>query len=269
MQSEKYQGLDILTARKMIINDLENAQLLIKQENIEHALNVHERCGTPIEFVSSKQWFIKIAEHKDIWLRYGEKLNWYPKNRQQDYTLWVNSLKWDWCISRQRYFGVPMPIWYCNACNEPIFAEVSELPVNPLEQKPGTDTCSKCGNKEFIPDGDVMDTWATSSCTPFIIKELVEQEAVKEKLFPATLRPNAFEIIRTWDFYTIVKSHYHVQDIPFKDVMISGHGLDEHGKKFSKRLGNFIPAGKLIDEHGADAIRYWATGGAIRSKFKI
>jgi len=265
----KYQSLKLKEARKQILEDLENKGLLIKQEGISHTVSVHERCGTPAEFVQSKQWFIKIADKKDIWLKYGEKLNWYPKFKEKDYELWVNSIKWDWCISRQRYYGVPFPIWYCSECQETIFANEEDLPVYPHESKPNIEKCPKCGNKSFIPENDVMDTWATSSCTPFLLRELIDDPKIKEKLFPTTLRPNAFEIIRTWDFYSIVKSHYHFNTLPFENVMISGHGVDEKGVKFSKRLGNYILPEKIIAEYGADALRYWATGATLGKNLRF
>ncbi len=258
----KYKGMYLLKARKVILEDLDAAKFLTKQEDITHSLNVHERCSTATEFVLSKQWFIKIDGMKDVWLKYGEQLNWYPKFKAKDYEMWVNSIKWDWCISRQRYYGVPFPIWYCKKCDEPVFAEEKDLPIHPTEKNAPVDKCSKCDSTDFVPENDVMDTWATSSCTPFLLKELVEEKA-KDAVFPVTLRPNAFEIIRTWDFYSMVKSHYHFGKLPFKDVMISGHGLDEKGKKISKRLANYIPADKLIEEFGADAIRYWATGATL------
>ncbi|OGY78481.1 MAG: valine--tRNA ligase [Candidatus Kerfeldbacteria bacterium RIFCSPHIGHO2_02_FULL_42_14] len=264
-----YRGLKIYEARKKIISDLQRKGYLIKQEDISHTLNVHERCGTPVEFILSKQWFIKIADLQKTWLAYGKKLHWYPETKRQDYELWVNSLQWDWCISRQRYYGVPFPVWYCEHCLEPILAHEKMLPVNPAEVKPPLSSCPKCGHKKFVPENDVMDTWATSSVTPFIIRELVRDKQIKKKLFPATLRPNAFEIIRTWDFYSIVKSHYHFQSVPFRDVMISGHGLDEHGRKISKRLGNYIPSEKLLEEYGADAIRYWATGAMLGQNLRF
>lgn len=265
----KYQSQTLKEARKQILTDLQKQRFLIKQEEIKHTVNVHERCGTPAEFIQSKQWFIKIADKKEIWLQYGKKLNWYPKFKEKDYELWVNSIKWDWCISRQRYYGVPFPIWYCSKCEEPIFAKEEELPVYPSESKPSVEQCSKCGCKSFFPENDVMDTWATSSCTPFLLRELVDDPKTKEKLFPTTLRPNAFEIIRTWDFYSIVKSHYHFGDIPFQDIMISGHGLDDEGRKISKRLGNYKPAEELVKEYGADAIRYWATGATLGQNLRF
>lgn len=264
-----YQGLKTEEARTKIISDLRERGILVKQEDVSHTLNIHERCGAPVEFILSKQWFIKIADLKNTWLEYGRKLNWYPKTKQQDYELWVNSIKWDWCISRQRYYGVSFPVWYCENCSEPIFASEEMLPVNPIEDDVPVSSCPKCGHEKFTPEKDVMDTWATSSITPLIIRELVEDERVKKKLFPATLRPNAFEIIRTWDFYSIVKSHYHFNGLPFRDVMISGHGVDEHGRKISKRLGNYIPSEKLLEEYGADAIRYWATGATLGQNLRF
>ena len=264
----KYQGLKLSEARKQIIDDLKKQGSLKKQEELTHIVNVHERCGVPTEFILSKQWFIKITDMEDIWLKRGKELNWYPDYKFKDYELWVKSIKWDWCISRQRYYGVPFPIWYCAKCEEPIFARDKDLPVNPFEDKPSVEKCPKCKGTKFIPEQDVMDTWATSSCTPFLLRELVSGKA-KEKLFPATLRANAFEIIRTWDFYSIVKSHYNFDTIPFKDVMISGHGFDEKGKKISKRLGNYVSPDKLLKEYGADAIRYWATGAGLGQNLRF
>jgi valyl-tRNA synthetase len=261
----KYQGLTIEKAREEIINDLKEQGFLIRQEEIVHSVNVHERCDTPVELILSKQWFIKIADQKEKWLEMGEKINWHPKEMFNSYKLWVNSLKWDWCVSRQRYYGVPFPFWYCKECGELILPEEKDLPVSPTEQNPKISKCPKCGNTELIPETDVMDTWATSSCTPFLLKEL----ANNKELFPVDLRPNAHEIIRTWDFYSIVKSAYHFNDIPFKNIMVSGHGLDEQGKKISKRLGNYVPSDKLVEEWGADAIRYWATGAGLGQNLRF
>lgn len=261
----KYCGLKIEKAREEIINDLKAKDYLVKQEEIKHSVNVHERCDTPVELILSKQWFIKIADNKEKWLEMGKKINWFPSHMFSNYELWVKSLKWDWCVSRQRYYGVPFPFWYCSECEKVIIPEEKDLPVIPTEQKPPVDKCPHCGNTKFIPETDVMDTWATSSCTPFLLKEMINND----KLFPVDLRPNAHEIIRTWDFYSIVKSFYHFNDVPFKNVMISGHGLDEQGKKISKRLGNYTPSDKLIEEYGADAIRYWATGASLGQNLRF
>lgn len=246
--TEKTKPEEILKKRQEILEKLKQRNLLIKQEQIAHVLNVHERCETPIEFILTKQWFIKLLENKKDLLKRGEELCWFPEFMKRRYLDWVKNLKWDWCISRQRYFGVPFPVWYCQNCAETILAEEKELPIDPAEIKK---ICKKC-KKPALPETDVMDTWATSSMTPEIIGS-----------FPKTLRPQAFEIIRTWLFYTIVKAHYHHNSLPFRDVMISGHGLDEQGRKISKRLGNYQDPQKIIQEYGADALRYWATGAKL------
>ncbi|MFA5013807.1 MAG: valine--tRNA ligase, partial [Candidatus Paceibacterota bacterium] len=261
----KYKGMKIEEARKAIIADLAEKGFLEKQEEIEQTVNVHERCETPTELIQSKQWFIKIADLKETWLEMGRKIKWYPEHMINNYELWVNSLKWDWCVSRQRYYGVPFPFWICCDCGEIIVADEASLPVNPFEQDPPVRQCPKCGSNKINPETDVMDTWATSSCTPFLLKELGNNK----NLFPCDLRPNAHEIIRTWDFYSIVKSYYHFNDIPFKNIMVSGHGLDEHGKKISKRLGNYVPSDKLVEEYGADAVRYWATGAGLGQNLRF
>jgi len=261
----KYCGLKIEKAREEIINDLKEKDYLVRQEEITHSVNVHERCDTPIELILSKQWFIKIVDNKEKWLEMGKKINWFPSHMFSNYELWVKSLKWDWCVSRQRYYGVPFPFWYCSECEKVILPDEKDLPVIPTEQNSPIDKCPNCGCTKFIPETDVMDTWATSSCTPFLLKKMINDD----KLFPVDLRPNAHEIIRTWDFYSIVKSFYHFNDVPFKNVMISGHGLDEQGKKISKRLGNYTPSDKLVEEYGADAIRYWATGASLGQNLRF
>ena len=242
---------------------------LLKQEPIKHVTNVHERCGTIVELIPTTQWFIEVLPIKDKLIALGRELNWYPTHMRNMYEDWVNGLEWDWCISRQRYYGVPFPIWFCKECGEIIPADSKNLPIDPTEDCPSIAACPACGGREFIPDNDVMDTWATSSCTPFTIPELVENIDLRKEIFPISLRPQAFEIIRTWIFYSMVKAYYHFGTIPFTNVMISGHGLDEHGRKISKRLGNYIEPEKLLAEYSADAIRYWATGATLGANHRF
>jgi len=149
----KYAGLKIKEARKQIIEDLDKAGLLVSQKKISHTVNVHERCNTEIEILNSKQWFIKYLDKKEDFLKAGEQLKWYPDHMKYRLFNWINGLQWDWCISRQRFFGVPFPVWYCKKCNEVILAEESQLPVDPLKNKP-LKPC-KCGSNEFLPEKDV------------------------------------------------------------------------------------------------------------------
>ncbi|MCL4387241.1 MAG: valine--tRNA ligase [Patescibacteria group bacterium] len=257
----KYAGLKVSEAREKILADLKTSGALVKQEEIENVTYVHERCGTDVEYISTEQWFIKIVEAKDEFLKRGKELNWFPKKMYRIYEDWVKSLKWDWCISRQRYYGVPFPVWYCADCREIILPDKNDLPVDPTADKPKKG-CLKCKSSKIKPETDVFDTWMTSSLTPLIGLRLVKED-LWEKLYPENLRPQAFEIIRTWLFYTVVKSYYHFKGLPFKDVMISGHGLDEKGRKISKRLGNYIIPDRIIEQFGADALRYWATGAKL------
>ena len=261
----KYKGLDIEDARKAIIKDIKKEKLLVKQEKIIHAVNVHERCGTPIEFVFSKQWFIKYLDLKEKMLKWGQGFSWKPEHMKNRYDNWVNGLQWDWCISRQIEYGIAFPVWYCKKCDEVILADEKDLPVDPVEDKCPVSKCSKCGSTEFIPETDVINTWATSSLTPTIVKELFKDKPIYDKLIntPMDLRPQAHDIITFWLFNTVVKSELHFNMVPWKHAMISGWMLDPKGKKMSKSKGNVIEPQGLIKKYGADALRYMAASSTL------
>ena len=259
-----YGGLKIKEARKQIIEDLQSEGYIVKIEELEHEVQTHERCGKEVEYTVMNQWFIDIMNHKEDFLRIGNEINWYPAHMKNRYEEWVNNVAWDWCISRQRYFGVPFPVWYCKECGEPIFATKDQLPVNPLTDKPSINECPHCGSKEFMPETDVMDTWATSSVTPLINMKYGEYDNYESILKPMSLRSNASEIIRTWDFYTIVKSYYHFGIRPWNNVMISGFVMANKGEKISKSKGNSkVEPIDLIKNYSADVVRYWAASGRL------
>jgi valyl-tRNA synthetase len=249
-------GMKTYIARKEIIEILREKGLLLKSEKLAHAVATHERCGKEIEIIPSRQWYIDILSDKDRFLRAADKINWYPAQMKNRYITWVENLKWDWCISRQRYFGVPFPVWYCKDCGSPVFASKEQLPVNPLETE-YIGICS-CGGNEFVPESAVFDTWATSSITPQI------NERLGIKLIPMSMRTHAHEIIRTWTFYSIVRSLYRTGDIPWKDLMISGFVLAKKGEKLSKSKGNSdLDPATLISTHSADALRYWSANARL------
>ena len=258
----KYAGLKTKVARAEIIKDLQESGKLNKSENIVHAVSTHERCGTPMEILIKKQWFVDLLSHKEEFLKKGEEVKWYPDYMKNRYMDWVSNIDRDWCISRQRYFGVPIPVWYCNHCGEVIVADESQLPVNPITTKPPVCNCPHCGHSEFTPESDVFDTWHTSSVTPQINCGWGTDNY--SKMMPMSLRCNAHEIIRTWDFYTIVKSFYHSNILPWENVMISGFVLADKDNKISKSKGNakFSPE-SLLDEKSADVTRYWAATGSL------
>ena len=275
----KYNGLPLKEARKEILNDLKNSGLLIAQKPITHAVNVHERCSTELEFLKTRQWYIKVLDKKEELIEAGNKITWFPEHMKVRYTHWVENLQWDWCISRQRHFGVPFPVWYCKKCGEIKVAELKQLPVDPMKDAPKvfsnnklTDAKCDCGSSDFIAETDVMDTWATSSVTPQIALNWVEDKddekykdihGVFDSMFPMTVRLQAHDIIRTWAFYTIVKGIYNNDTIPWKEIMISGHALDPKGEKMSKSKGNVVDPIKIIEKYNADALRFWAAGSTL------
>ncbi len=251
-------GLTVHKARKCILEHLSEHNLILRQETIEHNVGTHERCGTPIEYLHTRQWFIRVLDQKERFLEAGRAIRWHPEHMHTRYEHWVKNLQWDWCISRQRYFGVPFPAWMCRQCGELLLASFEQLPLDPRITLP-TQACA-CGSTEFEPEPDVMDTWATSSCSPLINARWMDDPAEFAQHFPADLRPQAHDIIRTWAFYTIVKSLYHTNRLPWKEIMISGHALSAERSKISKSKGpQEIGPMELIEQESADALRYWAT----------
>ncbi len=173
----KYHGMSTEEARSTIIADLEAAGLKTGEKAITHTVNVHERCKTPVEILNSKQWFIKYLDLKDTFKKAGQELHWHPKFMSSRLDNWIEGLQWDWCISRQRFFGIPFPVWYCEECGEVIIADEADLPVDPTHDQP-KQPC-KCGSTKFRPELDVLDTWATSSLTPQIAVSLVADKIAK------------------------------------------------------------------------------------------
>jgi valyl-tRNA synthetase len=258
----EYTGLKIKQAREKIIEALREKQFLREQKQITHAVNVHERCQTPVEILNTKQWFIRYLDLKDQFLQNGAEMKWYPAHMRIRLDNWINGLQWDWCISRQRHFGVPFPVWYCSKCDEIILADEKELPVDPIEDKPPVKKC-KCGSTEFFPEKDVLDTWATSSLSPQLAGELIKGTPNHKRVYPMDLRPQAHDIITFWLFNTLVKGQLHFNKNPWKEVMVSGWALDPRGKKMSKSKGNVIHPQEMIQKYSADALRFWAAGSKL------
>lgn len=255
-------GMKIREAREHMIELLRKKGILVRQEQINHMVAIHERCGNEVEFIPSQQWYIDVLTEKERFLKAADEINWHPAHMKNRYKIWVENLKWDWCISRQRYFGVPFPVWYCRDCGRPVFAEEEQLPVNPLETRP-LHPCL-CGCDEFIPEKAVFDTWATSSVTTLINARYGENDDISEQILPMGMRCQAHEIIRTWAFYSIVRSLYHTGEIPWRDIMISGFVLAKPGEKISKSRKNAVSSPmELIDLHSADVIRYWSANSKL------
>jgi len=249
-----YEEMKIKEARKKILEDLKSLNLVIEQKSIKHNVNVHDKCRTEIEFLPTEQWFIKLLENKSRLIKQGKEIKWHPEHMFKRYENWIKGLDWDWSISRERHFGIPIPIWRCKMCGEVILAEEKELPVDPTQTKK---LCKKC-KSEAEPEEKVLDTWATSSLTPQIASQITKG---KIKI-PYSLRPQGHDIIRTWAFYTIVKSLYQEETIPWKEIAISGN-VSLYGEKMSKSRGNVIPPQQIMQQYGSDSLRYWASSSKL------
>ena len=233
---------------------------------ITHPVKFYEKGDRPLEIVTSRQWFVATMPQRESLLRRGEELNWHPDFMKHRFRSWVEGLNGDWCISRQRYFGVPFPIWYpidsdgVVDFDSPITAAYETLPVDPSSDAPPGFTESQRGMPGgFLGDPDVMDTWATSSLTPQVAGKWGSD--LFPRVFPMDLRPQAHEIIRTWLFSTVVRSHLEENSLPFTNALISGWILDPDRKKMSKSVGNVVTPMGLLETHGSDAVRYWAASG--------
>ncbi|MBM5782893.1 MAG: class I tRNA ligase family protein [Pelagibacterales bacterium] len=255
-------GRTIKQAKESIIEALKDKNFLLKQETITRAVKCAERSGVPIEILVVPQWFIKVLDKKELLKAKAAECNWYPDYMKVRIDQWIDGLQWDWCISRQRFFGVKFPVWYSKRAGEQgkiLVAEVDQLPCDPAIDLP-----KGYARDEVTAETDIMDTWATSSISPQLSSKGISAEisfdkARHEKLFPADLRPQAHEIIRTWAFYTIVKAALHQNSIPWKNLMISGWCLAADKTKMSKSKGNVVTPTALIEEKGSDIVRYWAS----------
>ncbi len=268
-----YEGLSTEEAREEIVEDLDEEGYLRDRWEISHAVGVHERCDTPVEYRVSKQWYVEILDHKEEYLEAGREMDWYPEKMFTRYKHWIEGLEWDWLISRQRDSGIPFPVWYCEECDNEIMAEREELPVDPLSDEPPVDACPECGADKFVPEEDVFDTWATSSLTPLINAGWdwdAENEAFSmdnPELYPFDLRPQGHDIISFWLFHTIVKCYEHTGEVPFDATLINGHVLDENREKMSKSRGNVVKPDAVLSEYPVDAVRFWAASAAVGDDF--
>ncbi len=257
-EAGEYEGLTTHEAREKIVEDLEIENKLLDRRGITHTVKVHERCDHEIEFMVAEQWYIKVLDKKEIYLDAGKDMNWYPEKMFTRYKNWIEGLEWDWCISRQRDSGIPFPVWYHKETGEPVFANKEDLPVDPMEDEPPVDN-----PEDYEPETDVFDTWATSSLTPLINADWNGKEIKRPELYPMNLRYQGHDIISFWLFHTLVKCYEHTGEVPFKDVMIHGHVLDENREKMSKSRGNVTSPKEVIDEYPVDAARYWCAGAKV------
>jgi valyl-tRNA synthetase len=252
--SGPYRGLTVDETKKKITEDLQSQGIIFKQEPLEQNVGLCWRCKTPIEILSEQQWFVRINAEEIK--KTAEEIDWVPPHMRVRLDNWADSMEWDWCISRQRIFATPIPVWYCRDCREVLVADEKWLPLDPNQTRPPV-KC-KCGSDDFVPEQDVLDTWMDSSISALAVAGWPNR---KDLRMPTQLRPQGHDIIRTWAFYTILRTKSLEGVKPWDSILINGMALGEDGHKMSKSLNNFIRPEEVFETNGADALRQWAAIG--------
>ena len=252
-----YTGLKIKQARERIIEDLQNHGFVEKIENINHRTPISERSKTPIEIIPMEEYYLKQKDYVERIRDLGSKIIFHPPMHKQILMNWLESISIDWPISRRRYYGTEIPIWYCKNCNEPQVPEPGKYYKPWKDQSPIT-KCVKCSATEFVGEERTFDTWMDSSVSPLYVSKYKQDEEFFRKTYPATIRPQSKDIVRTWLYYTILRCEQLTGKSPWDEAWIMGYGLDEHGTKMSKSKGNVIDPLPIIQKFGADTFRFWS-----------
>ena len=260
-------GLPVAEAKKKIAEILKERGLLVKVEETLSSIGTCWRCHTPVEIIPKKQWFVKTRELASKVLEEAEKIKWIPEHAKKILENWVKSLDWDWVISRQRYFGTPFPVYYCSKCGYTIVVEPEHLPIDLRKDPCPVEKCPRCGSREFTGEKDVMDTWMDSSITAAVHAGWPDE--LDERLFPADLQPNGFDIIRTWDYYLLVRGIALFNKTQYKTALINGMMRGTDGRMMHKSYGNYVSLLEVVEKYGADAFRIWvalaaATGSDLK-----
>ena len=253
----KYAGMRPKQARRAIIQDLQDAGIVLKIEEITHRTPVSERSKTPIEIVPMDEYYMKQMDRTELLAQMAHTIKFHPDMHRQILLNWLDSITIDWPISRRRYYGTEIPIWYCELCCAPHVPEPGPY-YRPWQQEAPMKQCSKCGHDKFVGEERTFDTWMDSSISPLFISGYGKDDALFAKAYPADVRPQSKDIVRTWLYYTLLRCHALTGQKPWRQAWIMGYGLDEHGLKMSKSRGNSIDPLPVIEKYGADSFRLWS-----------
>ena len=251
----RYEGMDLQSCKKQTIEDLDAEGYLLKKEEVDQNVGQCWRCKTPVEILLKEQWFVAVRDLIEKTKVAADEMKWVPEHMKSRMINWADSMEWDWCISRQRIFATPIPVWYCKDCGKVILPDVEDLPIDPTVDKP-KHAC-ECGCEEFVPEVDVLDTWMDSSISPLSIAGWPDEDYINH--FPSNIRPQGHDIIRTWAFYTTLRCIALTGQKPFDDIVINGMVFGEDGNKMSKSRPEFVVGPEeVIEKYGADPLRTWA-----------
>ncbi len=268
-----YDGLSVLEARERIVNDLESMSLLVKKERIKHREPICERSKDSIEFIPTKEIYLEQVDYKDEILKIADEMNFYSKENKQILVDWVSSINMDWVLSRRRYYGTEIPLWYCKKCGKEIVPAPGRY-YQPWKEKCPVNRCPRCNGEDFIGEERIFDTWFDSSTSEVYILGYIWDRDYFEKEFPCSMRPQGKEIVRNWLYFTILKSYHLFEKKPFENVWIHMHVVDEKGEKMSKSKGNIVDPQDVIKKFGSEGFRIWTclegniTRGDIRCSLK-
>ena len=264
-----YKGLSVHEARKAIVRDLEKKGLVIKKERIAHRTPICERSKTPIEIIPMKEFYLRQTDVKDKVWEISKRIRFYPERHRQILQNWVNSITMDWPISRRRYYATEIPIWYCKACGAPNLPKPGPY-YQPWRQDPPFKSCRTCGSRAgFVGESRTFDTWMDSSISPLFITRYQRDKTFFAKTYPAGIRPQGKDIVRTWLYYTILRCYQLTGKPAFERAWISGYCVDERGEKMSKSKGNVIDPVPVLERYGGDSFRFWAASeSSLGSDFR-
>ncbi len=269
----KYAGLSVSKAREQIVKDLESAGLLVKKESIKHRMPICERSKDPIEFIAMNEIYLKQVDYKDEIRKMADEMSFYAQESKQILIDWIDSISTDWVISRRRYYGTEIPLWYCKNCGNVILPEPGKY-YQPWKDRCPINKCPRCSGEEFEGEERIFDTWFDSSTSEVYILGYLWDKKFFNKKFPCSMRPQGKEIVRNWLYFTLLKSYHLFGKKPFENVWVHMHVVDEKGEKMSKSKGNIIDPQDVIKKFGAEGFRIWAclegdiTKGDIRCSFE-